>query len=224
MIIFDLKCAPQGHVFEAWFGSSDDYEAQSARGLVACPICGAGEVGEGADGARASAAKGNQTPTRRRPEAMKAMLAEMARSAEEAAREERLRRRPFRRRGARHPSRRGRGARDPRPRQPRRAREPDRGWNPGRAAAVSGARAGRGELTGRPACVTARARHGPVAQQDRATIPNQWATGSNPVGVTSLRPPGFGWQASHDRRCRLNDGASKAIIAGSGTERPMRPR
>ena len=44
MIIFDLKCAPQGHVFEAWFGSSEDYEAQQARGLVACPICGAGEV------------------------------------------------------------------------------------------------------------------------------------------------------------------------------------
>ena len=44
MIIFDLKCAPQGHVFEAWFGSSDDYEAQQARGLVTCPLCGAAEV------------------------------------------------------------------------------------------------------------------------------------------------------------------------------------
>lgn len=44
MIIFDLKCAPAGHVFEAWFGSSGDYEAQQARGLVTCPICGAGDV------------------------------------------------------------------------------------------------------------------------------------------------------------------------------------
>lgn len=39
MIVFDLKCSPQGHVFEAWFGSGEDYEAQRARGLVACPLC-----------------------------------------------------------------------------------------------------------------------------------------------------------------------------------------
>ena len=44
MIIFDLRCAPAGHVFEAWFGSSDDYADQQARGLVSCPICGAAEV------------------------------------------------------------------------------------------------------------------------------------------------------------------------------------
>ena len=59
MIIFDLKCAPQGHVFEAWFGSSEDYEAQRARGLVACPICGAGEVDK-APMAPNVGAKGNQ--------------------------------------------------------------------------------------------------------------------------------------------------------------------
>ena len=44
MIIFDLRCRPTGHVFEAWFGSSGDYDEQQARGLVSCPICGAGEV------------------------------------------------------------------------------------------------------------------------------------------------------------------------------------
>lgn len=44
MIIFDLRCAPAGHVFEAWFGSSDDYADQQAGGLVSCPICGAAEV------------------------------------------------------------------------------------------------------------------------------------------------------------------------------------
>lgn len=41
MIVFDLRCAPAGHVFEAWFGSSADYDDQRARGLVACPLCGA---------------------------------------------------------------------------------------------------------------------------------------------------------------------------------------
>lgn len=38
MIAFDLKCN-KAHVFEAWFGSSADYEEQSSRKLIACPIC-----------------------------------------------------------------------------------------------------------------------------------------------------------------------------------------
>ena len=38
MIVFDLRCAT-GHVFEAWFGSSGDYEDQRGRGLLCCPIC-----------------------------------------------------------------------------------------------------------------------------------------------------------------------------------------
>ena len=38
MIVFDLRCG-NAHVFEAWFGSTADYDDQSARGLVACPIC-----------------------------------------------------------------------------------------------------------------------------------------------------------------------------------------
>lgn len=43
MIVFDLACA-SGHVFEAWFGGADDYEAQKARGLVSCPVCGVAKV------------------------------------------------------------------------------------------------------------------------------------------------------------------------------------
>ncbi|MEA3540607.1 MAG: DUF1178 family protein [Pseudomonadota bacterium] len=58
MIVFDLKCSGQGHVFEAWFGSSADYEAQQARGLIACPICGDAAVTK-AVMAPAVAAKGN---------------------------------------------------------------------------------------------------------------------------------------------------------------------
>lgn len=44
MIVFDISCVGQGHVFEAWFGSSGDYESQRERGLVTCPICGSGET------------------------------------------------------------------------------------------------------------------------------------------------------------------------------------
>jgi hypothetical protein len=58
LIIFDLKCS-SGHVFEAWFGSSSDYEAQKGRGLVTCPLCGADQV-EKAPMAPAVPAKGNR--------------------------------------------------------------------------------------------------------------------------------------------------------------------
>lgn len=44
MIIFDLKCVPQGHVFEAWFASSAAYDEQLAGGLLACPLCASAEV------------------------------------------------------------------------------------------------------------------------------------------------------------------------------------
>ena len=46
MIVYDLVCTPAGHVFEAWFGSSGDYDDQRARGLLSCPLCGSEEVGK----------------------------------------------------------------------------------------------------------------------------------------------------------------------------------
>jgi hypothetical protein len=39
MKVLDLRCA-NGHGFEGWFASDDDYMAQNGRGLVACPLCG----------------------------------------------------------------------------------------------------------------------------------------------------------------------------------------
>lgn len=74
MIVFDLRCAARGHVFEGWFGSSEDYEAQRSRGLVSCPVCGGGEV-EKAPMAPNVAAKGNSAPD---PASVKKALAEMA--------------------------------------------------------------------------------------------------------------------------------------------------
>jgi hypothetical protein len=76
VIVFDLRCAPQGHVFEAWFGSTADYVAQQARGLVSCPICGAAEV-EKAPMAPQVGARANRSDAPS-PQAMKTMLAEMA--------------------------------------------------------------------------------------------------------------------------------------------------
>jgi hypothetical protein len=57
LIIFDLKCGG-GHVFEAWFGSTADYEAQKARGLVSCPLCGSDDIAK-APMAPAVGGKGN---------------------------------------------------------------------------------------------------------------------------------------------------------------------
>jgi hypothetical protein len=38
MIVFELGCG-QGHRFEGWFASADDFARQSERALVRCPIC-----------------------------------------------------------------------------------------------------------------------------------------------------------------------------------------
>jgi hypothetical protein len=44
VIVFDLQCTGDGHVFEAWFRSGADFDEQSAKGLVQCPLCGSAEV------------------------------------------------------------------------------------------------------------------------------------------------------------------------------------
>lgn len=43
MIRYALAC-DAGHDFESWFPSSGSYDAQLARGLVACPHCGSAAV------------------------------------------------------------------------------------------------------------------------------------------------------------------------------------
>lgn len=80
MIVFDLKCT-HAHVFEAWFGSSADYEDQRARGLLACPICGDADIAKAvmapnipAKGNRAPATPATATPD---PKALMAALAQM---------------------------------------------------------------------------------------------------------------------------------------------------
>lgn len=41
--VFDLQCE-NGHIFEGWFGSHEDYDSQQARGLVTCPLCQSGSI------------------------------------------------------------------------------------------------------------------------------------------------------------------------------------
>lgn len=43
--VFNLGCSA-GHRFEGWFASNEDFESQSARRLIECPVCGDAEVGK----------------------------------------------------------------------------------------------------------------------------------------------------------------------------------
>jgi hypothetical protein len=41
--VFDLQC-DQGHMFEGWFGSAENYESQQSRGLLSCPMCNSNRI------------------------------------------------------------------------------------------------------------------------------------------------------------------------------------
>jgi hypothetical protein len=43
MKVLNLQCQ-HGHSFEGWFGSEHDFQSQSGRGLVECPICADKEI------------------------------------------------------------------------------------------------------------------------------------------------------------------------------------
>ncbi|PXW68169.1 hypothetical protein C7451_12029 [Blastomonas natatoria] len=58
MIVYDLKCE-KDHVFEVWFASSEAYDQQRERGLVACAFCGSTDVVKAVMAPRLNA-KGNQ--------------------------------------------------------------------------------------------------------------------------------------------------------------------
>jgi hypothetical protein len=38
MRVFNLACA-QGHGFEGWFSSGDEFDRQSRQSMIACPVC-----------------------------------------------------------------------------------------------------------------------------------------------------------------------------------------
>ncbi|KAK46258.1 hypothetical protein BG58_11235 [Caballeronia jiangsuensis] len=43
MKVLDLKCSHE-HRFEGWFASTEEFESQLSRMLVACPVCSATDV------------------------------------------------------------------------------------------------------------------------------------------------------------------------------------
>jgi hypothetical protein len=86
VIVFDLKCGSSGHVFEAWFGSTEDFDDQGRRGLVECPLCGSQDITKAVMSPRVGA-KGNRAVGVGAPklvatesDEVKTMLAELARA------------------------------------------------------------------------------------------------------------------------------------------------
>jgi len=43
LIRYELSC-DNGHAFEGWFGSADDFDRQQKMALVSCPTCGSAHV------------------------------------------------------------------------------------------------------------------------------------------------------------------------------------
>ena len=64
MIHYSLVCEKE-HEFEGWFGSSEDFERQRDRGLVACPSCGSVKIDRGLMAPSVSTSK--QKAARREP-------------------------------------------------------------------------------------------------------------------------------------------------------------
>lgn len=67
MKVLDLQCT-QGHAFEGWFASEDDFQVQLARRLLECPLCGDSAVTKLPSAPRLNlgAASGEAAPTKAR--------------------------------------------------------------------------------------------------------------------------------------------------------------
>lgn len=84
MISFDLRCN-DGHVFEGWFGSSQDFEDQKARGLLSCPMCGDEHVEKALMAPNVASKKESASESEITPQKMMVMLWNMRKQVEQNA-------------------------------------------------------------------------------------------------------------------------------------------
>jgi hypothetical protein len=66
MIVFNLGC-DNGHRFDGWFGSSDDYASQCKRGLLECPMCGDKKITKLLSAPRLNLSAGGSTDDETKP-------------------------------------------------------------------------------------------------------------------------------------------------------------
>lgn len=76
MIRFSLICE-NGHEFEAWFRSNDDYDSQVKRGFVECHACGSAKVSKALMAPAVSTGKRRETLALAAGEEQKKMLAQL---------------------------------------------------------------------------------------------------------------------------------------------------
>jgi hypothetical protein len=74
MKVLDLQCA-QGHTFEGWFASEEDFLAQQARSLVCCPLCGDAEVLKKLSAPRLNLSTSRSAPSQEEPSSTSVALA-----------------------------------------------------------------------------------------------------------------------------------------------------
>ncbi|SAK38976.1 DUF1178 family protein [Caballeronia ptereochthonis] len=81
MKVLDLKCSHE-HRFEGWFASTEEFESQLSRKLVACPVCSTTEVSRMPSAPRLnlSSARGEGAPQAAQPKASSEMAALQARA------------------------------------------------------------------------------------------------------------------------------------------------
>jgi len=81
MILFELRCA-RDHQFEGWFKDNAGFEAQALAGEIACPHCGATDVGKAVMAPRLNSARGDALDVHDAARAARQMLGELRRKVE----------------------------------------------------------------------------------------------------------------------------------------------
>jgi hypothetical protein len=81
MKVLDLKCSHE-HRFEGWFASTEEFESQLSRKLVACPVCSTTDVSRMPSAPRLnlSSARGETAPHTAPPQAAPETAALQARA------------------------------------------------------------------------------------------------------------------------------------------------
>lgn len=62
MKVLDLQCE-EGHVFEGWFGSEQDFASQLERHLISCPVCSSTDIHKRLSAPRLNLGRGNAEPS-----------------------------------------------------------------------------------------------------------------------------------------------------------------
>lgn len=82
MILFQLRCA-NDHEFEGWFRDNAGFDAQSAAGEIACPVCASTQVGKAIMAPRLNKATGQALDAQGAAREMRRLLSDLRQKVEE---------------------------------------------------------------------------------------------------------------------------------------------